>query len=124
MRLFSPRAHALVGVSVATAAALLLRSHPLLSWRCPFHELLGVACPGCGGTRALAALLNGQWGEAVDQNLLIVALAPLAAIWAAWHVYSAVRWDRWRPVRASNTTVVVLILSAGLFTLARNLYFP
>ena len=53
----------LVAVAAASAAYLLLRFPPETSSfypRCPVFTWLHVYCPGCGGTRALAALLHGR----------------------------------------------------------------
>ncbi|MCP3962891.1 MAG: DUF2752 domain-containing protein [bacterium] len=43
---------------------------------CPFHELSGLHCPGCGSTRALHHLLNGHLGAAFGLNLLMVISLP------------------------------------------------
>ncbi|MGA7991105.1 MAG: DUF2752 domain-containing protein, partial [Thermoanaerobaculia bacterium] len=43
---------------------------------CAFHALTGVACPTCGGTRALLALTRLDIGAALAWNPL-VALAAL-----------------------------------------------
>jgi hypothetical protein len=48
--------------------------------RCPFFEATGLLCPGCGGTRALAALLRGDFAGAWRLNALVVALLPFAAM--------------------------------------------
>ena len=46
-----------------------------LSWRCPSMVLLGLPCPGCGTTRALAALVQLHFVEALRLNpLLVIAI--------------------------------------------------
>jgi hypothetical protein len=45
---------------------------------CPIREFLGIDCPGCGATRALAALLRGHVLEALRLNPLFVLLLPVA----------------------------------------------
>lgn len=46
-------------------------------FRCP-SSLVGLSCPACGVTRALAALFKGQFAEAVGHNALFVTvLLPL-----------------------------------------------
>lgn len=37
----------------------------LHGWACPIQASLGVPCPGCGLSRAMAALLFGQWHLAI-----------------------------------------------------------
>jgi hypothetical protein len=43
---------------------------------CPFHELTGWWCPGCGSTRALHQLLHGHLAAAFWLNPLAVLLLP------------------------------------------------
>lgn len=51
---------------------------------CQFHRLTGLNCPGCGMTRALYALLHGNFSAALRDNALFVfALAGLA-VRGAW----------------------------------------
>jgi len=52
---------------------------------CPFHELTGLWCPGCGLTRATHALLRGDIGTALGYNLLLpLFLGAIAIGWLAW----------------------------------------
>ncbi len=41
--------------------------------RCPVYETFGLLCPGCGATRAAAALLHGHVLDALHWNALFVA---------------------------------------------------
>ena len=45
---------------------------------CPLRSLTGIACPGCGATRAGIALLSGDFADALAKNpFLVLALATL-----------------------------------------------
>lgn len=52
---------------------------------CLFRRITGISCPGCGMTRAFAAMAQGEWRSAVAFHPLapIVALEFLA-LWFAW----------------------------------------
>jgi hypothetical protein len=53
---------------------------------CLFHQLTGLNCPGCGGTRAAYQLLHGHLLSALRDNaLFILALVALMArgVWFA-----------------------------------------
>jgi Protein of unknown function (DUF2752) len=51
---------------------------------CQFHELTGLNCPGCGGTRSVYALLHGHWEAALKDNALFVLVLPALALRGAW----------------------------------------
>jgi hypothetical protein len=56
---------------------------------CPLLALTGLACPGCGGLRAVHALTHGDLGTAWVLNPAVVALLPVAVLaWAWWLVRS------------------------------------
>ena len=38
---------------------------------CPLYTLTGLKCPACGSTRAIRALLHGDWAEAYQQNRML-----------------------------------------------------
>lgn len=50
---------------------------------CPSQKWLGLPCPGCGTTRSLLSILNGNLGEAMRWNplgylaLVVLAIVPL-----------------------------------------------
>src|SRR5277367_6162795 len=53
---------------------------------CQFHRLTGLNCPGCGMTRALYALLHGDFITALHDNALFVAgliIVPVRGLWLA-----------------------------------------
>jgi hypothetical protein len=53
-----------------------------LPWGCLFQRLYGLACPGCGMTRAVLLTLGGRFRDALAANpaglLLVAGLALLA----------------------------------------------
>ena len=54
---------------------------------CPFHELTGLWCPGCGSTRAASALAHGDVTAAFRHNVLFLpALGLVLWAWAAYCV--------------------------------------
>ena len=124
----SPRMQMLVGLAAGLGMAWMMRHAPPASNSlfpaCPIHAFFGVLCPGCGATRALAAMLAGEWSSAAQQNILILFLTPFAICGAAWQAHSAVLFNRWHPVRVPPVLVHWLLAAIGLFTLLRNIHIP
>jgi len=125
MQPHSARRQASAAVLAASSLAALMHWFPPGSYHfyppCPFRACFGILCPGCGATRALAALLSGRWDDAVHLNPLFVALAPFLAAFLLWQFYSAMRWDRWCAFVIPPVAVKCFFVVAVLFAVVRNL---
>ncbi|HCC55687.1 MAG TPA: hypothetical protein DEQ47_00200 [Solibacterales bacterium] len=121
----SPRVQLAIMAAAFTAAVALLACFPPERYTfypsCPLHELLGLQCPGCGLTRALADLMAGRMREAAGHNALAVALMPAVVGFALMQSYSVLRWNRWREVRVGPGWVAVAYAAVAVFGLGRNL---
>ena len=82
---------------------------------CPIHALTGLQCPGCGATRALAALVRGEFGLAFGLNALFCAVVLPGFI--LWLVVS-MRKGRWVGVPAALVYGFAVVTVA--FTVWRN----
>lgn len=71
----------LLGLGFLTFLGLVEPAGQLVFPRCWLHEMTGLRCPGCGGTRALHALLTGEIRRAWQLNPLVVAALPLVGWW-------------------------------------------
>lgn len=86
---------------------------------CPFRLLTGLDCPGCGGTRAVAALGRGDLTAAFDHNLLTITLLPLLAI--AWWKNLLHRLGRGSRLQVSPTAGSIIATAVVTFFIARNI---
>jgi hypothetical protein len=86
---------------------------------CPLHATTGLWCPLCGGLRAVDALVHGDVVAAMQLNLLVVLLLPLALAWTL----GALRRERHGvPARrVPRGAVVALVVAALVFGVLRNL---
>jgi hypothetical protein len=116
-----------------TAAPALLAVASVLGlelWHCPFHRLTGLDCPGCGMTRAGAAMLTGDFRQALAHHPLAPALALVAALMAAAAVMPAPWRERLaaavgRVERQFPVVAVFLLafLAFGVARLGMEVYF-
>jgi len=89
---------------------------------CPMYRMSGYLCPGCGGQRALHALLRGDLAASWALNPLVILAGPLAA--AALVFREIVRYRRGPGAPAPGLQAWQVWVGAGalaLFTLVRNL---
>jgi hypothetical protein len=116
-------AHALLAGGVLVCVALLVYPPGRVGFypACPIYAWLGVECPGCGATRALAALLHGRLMEAMRLNALFVGLLPFAVGFAAVSYPRAVRRGGFRWPRVPMKAVYGMVGAAVVFTVIRNL---
>ena len=73
---------------IFAALILFVRVTGIPVWKfllpCPFHALTGAYCPGCGGTRAVRALLAGKW----LRSFVLHPFVPYAALLSGWFMIS------------------------------------
>ena len=109
-----------VGVSVATLLHVRDPHADGSYGSCPFLELTGRSCPGCGGLRAVNEVTHGNLVGAVSSNLLAVGLLTLLTVaWAAWVVRRA-RGSDGRMLVVRDRTLVLVLVVALAFGVVRN----
>jgi hypothetical protein len=64
---------------------------------CVFHQVTGLWCPGCGGTRMAHALVHFDLHRAIEMNVLPFVAAPLLLLLAA-------RLNDWLPASTERYT--------------------
>ena len=113
----------LVAFAVAAAACVILRFPPAGSRfypRCPIFFWLHIYCPGCGGTRAIAALLHGRLNEAMHWNAMLVLFLPFAAVFLALSYWRAMRASTFLWPTIPNSILQLSQVLIAIFTVARN----
>jgi hypothetical protein len=99
----------------------------LPAWQCPMQHALGLPCPGCGLSRAMAALLQGDWQGALARHAfaplfllalgLIIGMAPLPEPLRRRGITWVARFEE-------RTSLVALLLVALVaYWLTRLLFF-
>ena len=85
---------------------------------CGFQHVTGLPCPLCGGTRACAALADGNFLAAWQLNpglMVLLALAAAHSLQLGFEAWSGRRVQRWRiGVDAWRAGILVLLAGWGL----------
>ena len=87
---------------------------------CPFYQISGYQCPGCGSQRAFHELLHLRFFEAIKQNVLFVLAIPyvLLIFYTSFHQE---KYQKLRQILMGNKTLLILLIVAILFGVLRNL---
>ena len=116
------KAHALAAATII--GSVILYRFPPEAYdfypRCPIFRYLHVVCPGCGATRALAALLQGRVADALHYNALVVFLLPLLVAYFVNAYISILRGQRFSWPQIPTPAVHVLLLATLIFAVFRN----
>ena len=87
------------------------------SWffKCPFHLLTGLQCPGCGSQRAIHCLLHGDLMGALHFNAFIIVIIPFLTLMAVGEWYNYHHWFDWanRFINNRYTMIAMGVLTIG-----------
>src|SRR5260370_40524164 len=112
------------GARVAMAGAAVLYRFPPERYdfypQCPIYRYLHVYCPGCGATRALAALLHLRIAEALHYNALVVLLVPVLLAYFAVACWKARRDEVFTWPRVPAMGLTALLVMSAAFGVLRN----
>ena len=116
----TPRHKANVALAAALSGLLLLAMHPASQFypACPIYEHFHLLCPGCGATRALAALLHGDLASAWRMNPQFVCAFPWLFLIAAKTYRQAAPS---RPFKRQGGAIWASLAIATVFGVMRNL---
>jgi hypothetical protein len=95
----------------------------LPSWTCPFRELFGLPCPGCGLSRAITALLHGDWQTFITFHLFapffLIALALMA--WITFLPRAQRQWltSHVEVIEHRSGIVAIMLIGLVVYWLAR-----
>lgn len=102
--LFSP-----IAIIAALALAPAVDAGPTV---CPFALCTGMACPGCGMTRAASRLVRGDLGSALTFHPLVPGIALLAIGGWTWFVLR--RMGKVQPLRQSLVNGILILTAIAL----------
>ncbi len=88
--------------------------------QCPVFRYFHVYCPGCGATRALAALLHLRIAEALHYNALVVLLVPVLLAYFAVACWKARRDEVFTWPRVPAMGLTALLVMSAAFGVLRN----
>lgn len=103
----------------------------VLGSSCFFASVFGIPCPGCGSSRALLLLLQGQFSQAIHMHpLILVSLALLIALplYFFWAWLAKKKDPHWQSPLSPRLARILLFSLAALYLLVylvrMILYFP
>ena len=88
---------------------------------CIFRKITHLYCPGCGITRMLAAILTGDFYQALRYNPLICILLPLAIVYLVDYLINQARGRKSLLVRTPNWVWILMIVALVIYGIMRNL---
>lgn len=87
---------------------------------CQFYKWTGLYCPGCGDTRAVIALMNGDVLLSLRQNALIIALLLLGIAMYAELLLKVVFEKKFKSPVFNLKFLVIFLILFSVYAVVRN----
>ena len=91
-----------------------------IGFKCIFHEITNLYCPGCGITRAIFSLLELNIIQAIKYNILIITVIPLILFNYLIKIISWINLKEQKEVYPKTMWNIILIFVI-LFGIIRNI---
>ena len=93
--------------------------------KCPFRELTGYKCPGCGSQRAIHYLLNFDVKDALKENLLLVIFIPYLLIGFIFELKKNKndKLLKWRKRLFGTKAIFIILFLIIAFWILRNITY-
>lgn len=86
---------------------------------CPIHEILGLECPGCGGTRMALALLELDFYQAFRYNPFLFITLPICGIIYVWQMFTYIKSNKlWSKL---DIFLIIYAIALCAFGIIRNM---
>lgn len=106
-------------IVVILMAILLI--HGKIAIACVFYEITGLYCPGCGITRSILSLIDGDIYQAFRYNPIIFIDIPLIIITS---IIDFIYKDNKKVKKVTNAIYIMLLIITLVFGVLRNIpYF-
>lgn len=94
------------------------------SIQCPFYELTGLYCPGCGSGRTIYSLLHGKWENIFQYNIILLPLGiPASLILLHEFFRITIPALNLKPIFIPQWLTVSICILIFLFWILRNIHF-
>ncbi len=116
-------------ISIVLVLTILLLGYYFLNFRynfgipCIFYKITGYKCPGCGTTRALFSLINGNIKEAFNYNKLLFIVTPFLLLYFIYksYIYVLNKKETTLINKIVKYTSYFMIIIALLYSIIRNI---
>lgn len=90
--------------------------------KCPFLELTGYKCPGCGSQRAIHYLLNIDILNAIKQNIILVISIPYILTGLVFDAIKKPNQNmlKWRKTLFGQKAIFIILSIITTFWILRN----
>ncbi len=91
--------------------------------KCPFREITGLKCPGCGSQRSFHQLLHLNVAEAFKQNPLVVIFGPyiLLGLYIEY-IADKNKLKKVRGVLFGNYAAITILIGIMGYWIGRNIF--